>query len=282
MNRIIETFSLCRKEHRSALICFLTAGDPNREESQALLESVCSAGLDLLELGIPFSDPTADGPTIQKASQRALSSGTNLAGCLEYAKFIRKKFPNLPIILFGYYNPILVYGARKFIQDAIEAQIDGYLCVDLPVERSFELNDFIPSDVVFDPIYLISPTTTEERIKMILSRASGFVYIQSHAGVTGVRNTPDNMQIDFIRRKTAQVRKYSNLPTVLGFGISTPTDIAKVSSYCDGAVVGSAIIKIIERNIAAGNGKYDRASTINELLRFIESLKNANQTIKRE
>lgn len=277
MNRIDERFLLCRNQRRNALVGFLTGGDPNLEDSLAILDAACTAGLDLLELGVPFSDPTADGPTIQKASQRALSSGASLAGCLKIAALIRQKFSDLPIILFGYYNPIVAYGPQRLVRDAMDAGIDGFLCVDLPVECSCELTQFIPSGAAFSPIWLIAPTTSEGRMKMILAQASGFVYIQSRSGVTGVRNTPGSTPVDFIKQQANRVRQYTDLPTVVGFGISSPEDVAAVTPYCDGTVIGSALIKIIEKHVNKNKDKFDRTSAIEELSQYIAALKNANR-----
>lgn len=293
MSRITETFQQCRRENRSALIGFMTGGDPTLDAGFTILDAACSAGLDLLELGVPFSDPTADGPTIQKANRRALAAGTTLAGILSLAEKIRTKYPALPMILFGYFNPFLAYGPERLIRDSLEIGLDGALCVDLPVERFCELADFIPKSASFDLIRLVAPTTTDERMEKILPDAGGFVYIQSRAGVTGVRGAQIGAQnegadrkkngdtngfsderLEFLRRQTARVRRWTDLPTAVGFGISTPEDVAGVSTCVDGAVVGSALVGTVER-AAAQNGLFDEASAGESIRRLVASLRKS-------
>lgn len=293
MSRITETFQQCRQEKRSALIGFMTGGDPNLDAGFTILDAACSAGLDLLELGVPFSDPTADGPTIQKANRRALAAGTTLAGILSLAKKIRAKYPDLPIILFGYFNPFFSYGPERLVKDSLEIGLDGALCVDLPVERFGELTDFIPKKASFDLIRLIAPTTTDERMKKILPGAGGFIYIQSRAGVTGVRgiqadeqnsakknafsrtgNGFDAGRLDFLRRQTARVRRWTDLPTAVGFGISTPEDVAGVSSCCGGAVVGSALVGTVEQAVSQ-DGSFDEAAAVESIRRRVASLRKS-------
>ncbi|MDD3587894.1 MAG: tryptophan synthase subunit alpha [Thermoguttaceae bacterium] len=276
MNRIAQTFYKCQQEQRAAIIGFLTCGDPNPEDSFAILDAACSAGLDILELGVPFSDPTADGPVIQRASLRALESGITLGKCLSLAKALRKKHPEIPIVLFGYFNPILAYGPERLVHDAMAAGIDAFLCVDLPVEQFHEISDFQPPDCTFDPIRLIAPTTTDQRMKNILPNASGFIYLQSRSGVTGVRNANTQDRLDFVRNQTNRIRQWTNLPIVVGFGISTPNDVAALSPVCDGIVVGSALILLVEKHNHQENQSFDRDNAIRELTQFIASLNQAS------
>lgn len=293
MSRISETFQQCRRENRGALVGFMTGGDPNLDAGFTVLDAACAAGLDLLELGVPFSDPTADGPTIQKANRRALAAGTTTAGILALAGKLRAKHPKLPIILFGYFNPILSYGPERLIRDALEMGLDGALCVDLPVERFGELSDFIPKGASFDLIRLVAPTTTDERMEKILPDATGFVYIQSRAGVTGVSapsaNGPNggkngvksgfkggfaDGRLDFLRRQSERVRRWTDLPTAVGFGVSTPDDVAAVTKVCDGTVVGSALVEQVER-AAAPDGSFDEPAAIESIRRLVASLRKS-------
>ncbi len=273
MNRITNLFQHCHEENRKALVGFLTGGDPNLEDSIAILDAACGAGLDLLELGVPFSDATADGPVIQRADIRALNGGISLEQCLRIGTTLRAKYPDLPIILFGYYNPIMSYGTKRFANDVLAAGLDGLLCVDLPVENFNEITDSIPSSQTFNMIRLISPTTTEKRMKTILEQAEGFVYIQSRSGVTGVRNAMRTGQLDFIRQQGERVRSKTTLPTAVGFGISSPEDAETIAPFCDGIIVGSAFIRIIEKYCCPEKQSFDRKSAILELTHFIKTLK---------
>ena len=273
MSRISERFKLCRNENRKALIGFMTAGDPSPKDSAAILETACSAGLDLLELGVPFSDATADGPVLQKAGHRALRTGTSLRWCLEEGARLRNNYPDLPIILFGYFNPILSYGPKRFINDALMTGIDGLLCVDLPFERFCEVNDFIPHNRSFDLITLVSPSTTEERMDRILPGAKGFIYVQSRAGVTGIRKETDSGQLDSIRHRVDCVRRRTNLPIVVGFGISTPEQAAAIGVCCDGVVVGSALVHLVEKHFNTEQRRFDCAKAGTEVFSLIKAFK---------
>jgi tryptophan synthase alpha chain len=277
MDRIAQTFYTCQQEQRAAIIGFLTCGDPNFEDSFNIIDAACSAGLDVLELGIPFSDPTADGPVIQKASQRALKSGITLEKCLTLAKKIRERRHDIPIVLFGYFNPILAYGPARLVHDALDAGIDAFLCVDLPVERFHEITDFRPLDRTFDPIRLIAPTTTDERMKTILPDASGFIYLQSRSGVTGVRNVNPADRLDFIRRQTSRIRQWTSLPIAVGFGVSTSDDVASLSPLCDGIVVGSKLVLHIEKHFDPESKSFARDDAIHELTNFVASLARSSR-----
>ncbi|MBW1615053.1 MAG: tryptophan synthase subunit alpha [Deltaproteobacteria bacterium] len=243
MNRIKETFEKLKAKNEKALVAFVTAGDPNIKKSLSIIKNMHKAGVDILELGIPFSDPTADGPVIQRASARALKQGVNIKAVLKLTKSIRE-FTNIPIILFGYYNPIHLYGNKKFYIDAVSAGADGLLIVDLPPEESDEMtNEWEGNKLAL--IRLIALTTPKDRIKKIADSASGFLYLVSKIGVTGSAGIDTTLSAD----KFKIIRSITDLPVCVGFGISTPEHVSSVASFADGIVIGSAFEKTIEKNI---------------------------------
>jgi len=243
MNRIDRTFKGLKKKGEKALVGFVTAGDPDINTSLNIIKSMCLGGLDVLELGVPFSDPTADGPVIQRSSARALAKGMNLKEVLSMARNIREEI-QIPIILFSYYNPIYAYGAKKFYKDALSAGADGVLIVDLPSEESEEMTGIWPgSDLIV--IRMIAPTTPEKRMAKIAEDAYGFIYLVSRTGVTGSRGLEIeniSLKIDFLRRVTC-------LPVCVGFGISTADDVETIASVAAGVVIGSAFERLIEDNL---------------------------------
>ncbi len=243
MNRIDQTFSELKKRGESALVGFVTAGDPDPDRSFGIIEAMCNAGIDILELGIPFSDPTADGPVIQRSSQRALKSGIKLAKILEMTGRLRRR-TDIPVILFSYYNPILAYGTDRFYRDALAAGADGALVVDLPPEESEELTggwDFSR----FALIRLIAPTTGAQRMATIAADAAGFLYLVSKTGVTGSAGLDTTSVADHV----ASLRTATDLPVCVGFGVSTAEDVAALSTKADGVVIGSAFERLIEENL---------------------------------
>jgi tryptophan synthase alpha chain len=242
MNRIEQRFSALRAKKEKALICFLTAGDPNLEKTREIILGMEKAGVDCVEIGVPFSDPTADGPIIQAASQRALRNGATLAGILEMIAALRKT-SEIPIVLFGYYNPILSYGTERFAARAKQAGVDGILVVDLPFEEAPELRKYTDPQGI-DFISLIAPTTSTERVRQIARHATGFLYYISVTGVTGTAKP----RIEEVRKDVERIRKVAALPLAIGFGISTPQQVAEIAPYADGIVVGSALVKLIEEN----------------------------------
>ena len=242
MSRIADAFRAARKDQRAALVAYFTAGDPSLARTPELARALHRGGADVLELGVPFSDPIADGRTNQQAAERALASGTTLEGVLAAAEIISDD-GDLPVVLFTYANPVLSYGIERFAEDAAASGVDGVLFTDVPVE---EIGRFTPdlkrSGV--DPMLLVAPTSTRERIKAASRRGEGFLYLVSRTGVTGVRSELDVDLADNIR----VTRKLSRLPVAVGFGISTPSQVAEVAAQADGVVVGSAIVDRIARH----------------------------------
>jgi len=241
MNRLTRTFTKTRNENRAALIGYITAGDPDIETSFAILDAACGAGLDVLEIGVPFSDPTADGPVIQRAAGRALRAGMTLETGIDYVRRLRKRH-DLPIILFSYYNPVLAMGPEKFVSEAIVAGADGALVVDLPNEMSDELMRHVKPSDNFAFIRLVAPTTDRERRREILRQAEGFVYVVSRRGVTGVGGIDWNALTDEMK----ELRQETTVPLCVGFGISTAEDVQNITKIADGAIIGSAFQRIIE------------------------------------
>ena len=260
MGRIQATFEHLQQLKQQALIPFLTAGDPDLATTEALVHALVSAGADLIELGMPFSDPMADGPTIQAASERALAAGTRLVDVLELVRRVRLH-TNVPIVLMGYYNPILHYGPERFASDAAEAGVDGLLLVDLPPEESGEIADFLRQAGLCQ-ITLLAPTTPPARMARLAAQAEGFLYYVSMTGVTGAQ------QVDAAAIESAvrDLRALSPVPVAVGFGISTAADVAAIGAFADAVVVGSALVKVI-----ASHGH--EADLIARVSEFVRSLK---------
>ncbi|HKP69558.1 MAG TPA: tryptophan synthase subunit alpha, partial [Pyrinomonadaceae bacterium] len=246
MSRIAERFQTLKKDGRKGFVPFVTAGDPNLETSLEIVLRLAELGADVIELGVPFSDPMADGPTIQRSSQRALDNGVSLADVLELAREARTK-TDTPIILFSYLNPLLRFGFSSVISHAVDVGLDGILITDAVNEEAAEYSDLL-GDAGMDLISLIAPTTTDERLEKITQRSSGFLYAVSRAGVTGAREamTTDAEQL------VVRARQFTDLPIAVGFGISKSDQIADVWRYADAAVVGSAIVSEIG-NAAPGS-----------------------------
>ena len=242
--RIETIFANAKAAGRGTLGVFVTAGDPNATTTPALLDALVGAGVDFIELGMPFSDPMADGPAIQAASLRALKGGMTLAGTLQIAADFRKRHPDTPLILMGYYNPIYSYGNDRFIADAVTAGVDGLIIVDLPPEEDTEL--CLPAKKAgLKFIRLVTPTSDETRLPAILAEASGFVYYVSVLGITGTKSAAG----DSISAAYQRIRSQTDLPIVAGFGIRTPAQAAEAATHTDGAVVGSAVVDIIATNL---------------------------------
>ena len=242
--RIEKIFANAKAAGRGTLGVFVTAGDPNAATTPALLDALVGAGVDFIELGMPFSDPMADGPAIQAASLRALKGGMTLAGTLQIAADFIKRHPDTPLILMGYYNPIYIYGNDRFVADAVTAGVDGLIIVDLPPEEDTEL--CLPAKKAgLKFIRLVTPTSDETRLPAILAEASGFVYYVSVLGITGTKSAAG----DSISAAYQRIRSQTDLPIVAGFGIRTPAQAAEAAALTDGAVVGSAVVDIIATNL---------------------------------
>lgn len=242
MSRIAETFARLRAERRAALMPFVTIGFPQQESALDLVPALEAAGGDLFELGVPFSDPLADGATVQRATQRALANGVNFAYCLETVAALRERGVQAPLLLMGYYNPLLQYGIERANVALAAAGGDGWIVPDVPPEEAVELQQSARSHGL-DLIMFVAPTTPEERIAAIVERASGFIYCVALTGVTGARRDLSPDLAPLLKR----VRRYTDLPLVVGFGISTREHVARVAEIADGAIVASALIDHIER-----------------------------------
>ncbi len=246
--RITRRFGALRKEGRAGFVAFVTAGDPDPATSAAILDGLPAAGADFIELGMPFSDPMADGPAIQASSLRALRAGHNMAKTLAMVREFRTSDDDTPIILMGYYNPIYIYGVDGFVADARAAGVDGLIIVDLPPEEDVELQQ-PASEAGLDFIRLATPTSDETRLPRLLAAASGFVYYVSVAGVTGTKSAA----IDSIAGAVKRIRRHCDLPVGVGFGIRTAEQAAEIARVADAAVVGSAIVEIIRTGLEAEN-----------------------------
>lgn len=240
MNRIDQTFACLRTSGRKGIIFYLTAGDPDLEVTAALVRGMGRCGVDMVELGVPYSDPIADGPVIQAASQRALKKGVTLADVLALAGRLRAG-SEIPLLLMTYYNPIFAYGIPGFVETALKSGIDGVVVPDLPLEESEELSQAL-EEAGIHFIYFLSPTSSEERIGKTVQRARGFIYCVSVTGVTGVREiVPESA-----RKLLTRARHFTQLPLALGFGISSPEQVDLLGDDGDAVIIGSAIVKLVE------------------------------------
>ena len=263
MGRIEAALSNLKREGKPGFIPFITAGDPDLDTTAALLIELANSGATLIELGVPFSDPMADGPVIQRASERALRHGFGLQEIFATTTSVRAQIET-PLVLFSYFNPLLQYGIDKLAHDARDAGIDGILVTDLTPEESQEFATALKLNEL-DLIFLVAPTSTDERLRMISAHASGFVYAVSRAGVTGAR---ENLSRE-AELLVARVRRFSSLPVAVGFGISSAEQVAETCVYADAAVVGSAIVAQIEKLAKAPNGS---PNLVKEIGQYVRSL----------
>lgn len=262
MSRIDATFENLRKKGCKALIPFITAGDPDITTTIKLVRMIAASGADIIELGVPFSDPLADGPTIQKSALRSLCAGTTLKKILVAVREIRKDV-NIPIVLMSSYNPIFVYGLKNFCVDASKAGVDGFIIPDLPPEEAADLKMEADKNNL-DTIFLLAPTTGEDRIKFISGQGRGFLYYVSLTGVTGSRS----IAMKEVQEKVLEIKKITGKPICVGFGISTPEQAREISSFADGVIVGAAIVRMVEED----GGEDTLFSKVGD---FVRSLKDA-------
>ena len=248
------------------LVTFVTGGDPDFDTSLEIIKTIINNEVDILEIGMPFSDPMADGPTIQLSSNRAISKGIDLENIFSLASEAKKIKGDLPIILMGYYNLILYFGIEQFVKRCKENGVDGLIIVDLQPEEDEDLIKELKSNQI-DLIRLITPTTNEERLKLILNNASGFLYYVSVMGITGQKSA----DLNELKKSVAFIKKHTNLPVVPGFGIKNSTDVNNICKIADGAVVGSSIIKIIEENLN------NRDKMLSEINKFSKDLKDGTK-----
>jgi len=246
VSRIARRFSALRREGRAGLVTFLTAGDPDADTSVRLFAGLAAAGADVIEIGMPFSDPMADGPVIQEAGQRALKQGMTLPRILAMVRELRGADDATPIVLMGYYNPIYRYGVEGFAQDAVAAGVDGVIVVDLPPEEDFELTT--PARAAgLDFVRLATPTSDDRRLPHIIEHASGFIYYVAIAGITGTRSA----DAASVAAAVTRLRRFTELPIAVGFGIRTPEQAAEVARAADAAVVGSSLVQRLALNLNA-------------------------------
>ncbi|MDB4826243.1 tryptophan synthase subunit alpha [Gammaproteobacteria bacterium] len=264
-DRIASTFNRLSKDRRAGLVTFITAGDPNLQTSLEILHRLPSAGADIIEIGMPFSDPMADGPAIQAASLRSLANGGSLRATLEMVRAFRKKNKTTPLILMGYFNPIYQYGTTQFVNDAASAGVDGLIMVDLPPEEDDELCD--PARTAgLHWIRLVTPTTNKDRLSDVLANSSGFVYYVSIAGITGTQSAGAAS----IEKAVHQIKTKSDLPVAVGFGIKTREQVKEIGNIAEGVVVGSVIVNEIEQNLDA-NGQ-PKAGLVESVISLVRSL----------
>jgi tryptophan synthase alpha chain len=268
MTRIDDKFAELKRRGRAGLVTFITAGDPDYETSLAILEGLPGAGADVIEIGMPFSDPMADGPAIQAASQRALRAGQTMKKTLSMVKDFRSKDAATPIVLMGYYNPIYVYPVDRFIADAVDAGADGLIVVDMPPEEDEELRPAAAA-AGLNFIRLATPTTDAKRLPAVLANTSGFVYYVSIAGITGTA-APD---IDAVGAHVRRIKAHTDLPIAVGFGVKTEDQVSALASVAEGVVVGSALVSAIAQSLDAG-GRATKETT-QQVLGLVERLSSA-------
>lgn len=259
MNRIEHKFNQLKKDGKKALIPFVTAGDPDLATTEKLVPAMFTAGADLIEIGVPFSDPVAEGPVIQKASKRALDSGTTLVEIFKMVGRLRQETDE-PILLMLYLNSIFRFGKERFFRLCAENGVDGVIVPDMPYEERDEIQSEAEKSGII-PISMVAPTS-HERIATIASSAKGFLYCVSSTGVTGMRSSFDTDFKDFF----GTIKKYTQIPCAVGFGISNPEQAKRMAAYCDGAIVGSAVVSLVEHN---------GSSAVPDVAEFVRSLKKA-------
>lgn len=276
MSRITKRFAALKAEKRAGLVTYVTAGDPDLETSYQILKGLPSAGADLIELGMPFTDPMADGPSIQLAGQRALKAGMTVDATFDMVKRFRTETGDndTPILLMGYYNLVYSRGAEKFCKDAAAAGVDGFILVDLPPEEADELKPYAKANGL-DTVLLTAPTTDDKRLPAVLTYASGFVYFVSVLGITGTKSASE----EAVRTHVSRIKKHTDLPVGVGFGIKTPEQAAAVARHADAAVVGSAIVDRVKAGLDdMGKAKPDLLSGV---FTYIKSLADGVRGVRK-
>ncbi|MCC6145490.1 MAG: tryptophan synthase subunit alpha [Candidatus Hydrogenedentes bacterium] len=262
MNRITKRFEVLKNRQEPAFIPYITAGDPSIEQTEQIIYALESAGADVIELGVPFSDPVGDGPVIQAAAARALEKHVNLKQIFAMVQRVRER-SEVPLLLFSYFNPIFVYGYDRFASEAAASGVDGVLCVDFPPEEATEYKEALQRNGIAT-VFLTAPTTTDDRLELVAKQCTGFVYYVSRLGVTGEQAALAADLDDAL----ARIKRHTDKPVAVGFGISTPEQAAKVAGLAEGVVVGSAIVRLIAE---AG----DSPDTASRVLEFAKSLADA-------
>ena len=266
MNRIEKRFAKVRQENRAALVTFVTAGDPDYQTASQILSGLPAAGADIIELGMPFSDPMADGPAIQLANLRSLGNGMTLKKTISMVEAFRKQDDETPIVLMGYYNPIHYYGVQAFIDKAMEVGIDGLIIVDLPPEEDAEMcHPCMTAGLNW--IRLTTPTSDDHRLKTVLRNSSGFVYYVSIAGITGTSSAETHS----IEESVNRIKRHTDLPVAVGFGIKTAENVAEIAALADGVVVGSAIVDKIRLGAEAGHSSDQISASVHKFVAELAS-----------
>jgi tryptophan synthase alpha chain len=275
--RIDRRFAACRAEGRAALVTFVMSGDPDHDTALKIVQSLPEAGADVIELGMPFTDPMADGAPIQAAGLRALAAGETLTKTLSLVRAFRGTEADTPLVLMGYFNPIYVYGVERFLKDAVAAGVDGLIVVDLPPEEDSEL--CIPALAAgLNFIRLATPTTDEARLPKVLTNTSGFVYYVSVTGITGSA-TPD---FDAVATAVGRIKKHTSLPVAVGFGVKTPAHAEAVSRNADGVVVGSALVDAVRTSLDNGLATEKTVSAVTDIVRSLAAGVRAARAVAAE
>jgi len=275
MSRIEKRFAQLKADKRAGLVAYISAGDPNLTLGYEILKGLPAAGADLIELGMPFTDPMADGPSVQLAGQRALKAGITVNATFDMVRRFRKEVDDItPIVLMGYYNLVYQRGVEKFCKDAATAGIDGFILVDLPPEEAEALKKHaVPNGL--DTILLTAPTTDDKRLPAVLKFSSGFVYFVSVLGITGTKSASE----ETVRSHVERIKRHTRLPVGVGFGIKTPEQAAAVARHADAAVVGSAIVDQVK--VAIGADGKPKADLVPNLLAFVKSLAEGVRSVKK-
>ena len=264
-DRIKRRFEALAKDNRAGLVTFVTAGDPDLGTSEAIIRGLPAAGADVIELGMPFTDPMADGPAVQLSSLRALGAGQTQRRTLDMVSRFREQDNETPIVLMGYYNPIYIYGVEQFVNDAADAGVDGLIIVDVPPEEDAELR--VPAaEAGIDFVRLATPTSDDARLPLLMEAASGFVYYVSITGITGTQSAETSNIADAV----ARIRRFTDLPVAVGFGVKTPEQAAEIARVADAAVVGSAIVQRIADAPKGGEG--NSSDLVESVLGFVREL----------